>query len=112
MRSGARPRSAPDRRAFSASADRAPAFRSMRSSRRMAMRCTAPMKALRPPPTMPTRNLACPPPSGVAYTIASALDAEQFLVGREVGAGRREIVEYPVGHLDDVVGDELRALSG
>src|SRR6185437_16833780 len=70
------------------------------------------MNALRPPPIMPTRRRPpLSPPTAAAWTIGSASDAEQLEVCRAIGAGRGEIVEHPVGHLDDVVGDELRALA-
>src|SRR5690349_19178092 len=42
---------------------------------------------------------------------ASGAEAEQLQVGGAVGAGGGEVVEHPVGDLDDVVGDELRALA-
>ena len=54
MRSGARPSSAPEAFAFFASAESAPATNSYWSSMRAARRCTAPMKAPCPPPTMPS----------------------------------------------------------
>src|SRR5580658_136175 len=57
-------------------------------------------------------NFAAPNPStAVAWTIVSAPNAEQLEVGRAIGAGRREIVEHAIRHLDDVVGDELSALA-
>src|SRR3984885_8060863 len=70
------------------------------------------MKALRPPPIMPTRRRPPFNPSmAIACTIGSALNAEQLEVGRAVGAGSGEVVEYAVRHLDDVVGDEFGALA-
>src|ERR1700722_2472310 len=70
------------------------------------------MKALRPPPIMPTRRRPPFNPSpAVAWTIGSALNAEQLEVGRAVGAGSGEVVEYAIGHFDDVVGDEFGALA-
>src|SRR5271165_4218071 len=59
MRSSARPSCSPDRRALSGVDERAPATSSYWSSRREAMRWTAPMKAPSPPPTMP--SLILPP---------------------------------------------------
>src|SRR5579871_6663059 len=76
------------------------------------MRWTAPMKALRPPPTMPTRRRPPVAPSmAVAWTMLSAPNAEELEVGVAIGAGRGKIVEHPIGHFDDVVGDELRAFA-
>ncbi len=85
----------------------------MRSSSRIAIRCTAPMKALRPPPTMPTRRRR-PPVALVAGRVHHRLQAptpSSFEIGRAIGAGGGEIVERVVGHLDDMVGDEFRALA-
>src|SRR5271154_1016808 len=39
------------------------------------------------------------------------LNAEQLKVRRAIGAGGGEIVECAIGHLDDVIGDELGALA-
>src|SRR4029077_13375438 len=70
---------------------RAPAFNWIRLSSRIAMRCTTPMKALRPPPTMPTRNRPpLSPSTAVAWTIGLAFDAEQLEIGRAVSAGLGE----------------------
>src|ERR1700679_1153202 len=70
------------------------------------------MKALRPPPTMPTRRRPpLSPSTAVAWTIGSAFNAEQLEVGRAVSAGLGEVVEHAVRHLDDVIGDELGALA-
>src|SRR5215471_3923170 len=49
--------------------------------------------------------------SAVAWAIALRAEAEQLHVGGAVGAGGGEVVEHPVGDIDDVVGDELRALA-
>jgi hypothetical protein len=46
--------SAAEAAALSGSDDSAPATNAIWSSSRIASRCTAPMKALRPPPTIPT----------------------------------------------------------
>ena len=51
---GSRPRSAAEAAAFLGSAESAPATSSYWSSMRAAMRCTAPIKAPCPPPTMPS----------------------------------------------------------
>src|SRR6266480_5256505 len=115
-RSGARPRSPPESRARWASDDRAPATSSNCPSMRAHSRCTAPMNAPRPPPTMPSRSgrevrasdvastmVRPPPPSG---------DAEHAAVGSHVGAGAGEVVERLLGDADDVVGDELRSFAG
>src|SRR5208283_2404501 len=59
MRSAASPRASPERRALSGVDDSAPATSSYWSSRREAMRWTAPMKAPSPPPTIP--SLILPP---------------------------------------------------
>jgi hypothetical protein len=44
--------------------------------------------------------------------MALIVDAEKAEIGRASGAGGREIVEDSVGHLDDVIGDELRTFAG
>src|SRR5712672_1979853 len=64
-------------------------------------RCTPPMNAPRPPPTMPSRS---------GGTMLS--DAEHAAIRGLVGAGAGEIVERLLGHPDDVVGDELRTFAG
>src|SRR5258705_8144218 len=64
-------------------------------------RCTPPMNAPRPPPTMPSRS---------GGTMSG--DAEHPAIRRLVGPGAREIVERLLGHTDDVVGDELRPFAG
>src|SRR5579863_1051371 len=70
------------------------------------------MNALRPPPIMPTRRRPpLSPAAAVAWTIVSAFNAQEFEVHRAIGAGGGEIVEHPIGHLDDVARDELRALA-
>src|SRR5215510_3448609 len=46
-----------------------------------------------------------------AAGMGSGTEPKQLHVGGAVGAGGGEVVEYPVGDLDDVVGDELRALA-
>src|SRR5580700_8638335 len=49
--------------------------------------------------------------SAVAWTIAIlGLHAEEGAIDGGVGMGRREIVEYAVGHFDDVIGDEFGAV--
>src|ERR1700678_250672 len=70
------------------------------------------MKALRPPPTMPTRRRPpFSPSTAVAWTIGSAFDAKQLEIGRAVSARLGEVVEYAVRHFDDVIGDELGTLA-
>src|SRR4051812_12599393 len=105
-------RSAALARARSGSLDSAPATSSHRSSRRAAMRWTAPMKAPRPPPTMPRRNLRRRVPLGELPLIIMAFlpgsQSKHLAVGRIVGAGFGEVVENPFGHLDDVRLDEGR----
>src|SRR6059036_2505415 len=94
MRSGARPSSAADSLARCGSDESAPATRSYCPSMRAHSRCTPPMNAPRPPPTMPSRS---------GWTISG--DAEHPEIRGEVGAGAGEIVERLLGHTDDVVGD-------
>src|SRR5437867_5469007 len=101
MRSGARPSSAADSLARCGSDERAPATSSYCPSMRAHSRCTPPMNAPRPPPTMPSL-------SGWAMSG----DAEHTAIRGEVGAGAGEIVERLVRHPDDVVGDELRPFAG
>src|SRR5580693_4368948 len=70
------------------------------------------MKALRPPPIMPTRRRPPFNPSmAVAWTTGSALNAEQLEIGPAVRARGGEVVEHAVRHLDDVVRDEFGALA-
>src|SRR5262245_11997167 len=77
------------------------------------MRCTAPMNAPWPPPTMPRRSrrpsLPSPLPS-IAMPPSSA-DAEHAPVRRLVGALADEVLERGLGHPDEVRGDELGALA-
>src|SRR6266545_4128150 len=101
MRSGARPSSAPDSLARCGSDESAPATSSYCPSMRAQSRCTPPMNAPRPPPTMPSRS---------GWTMSG--DAEHPAVRGLVGAGAGEIVERLLGHMDDVVGDELRSFAG
>src|SRR5467141_3574221 len=115
-RSGARPRSRPESLARWASDDRAPATSSNCPSIRAHRRCTAPMNAPRPPPTMPSRSGRDVRASEVASTMPrspppASGDAEHAAVGRHVGAGTGEIVERLLGDADDVVGDELRPFA-
>src|SRR5437867_901236 len=115
-RSGARPRSAPESLARWASDDRAPATSSNCPSMRAHRRCTAPMKAPRPPPTMPSRSGRGAPESAVASTMLGSSPpsghAEHAAVRRHVGTGTGEIVECLFRDADDVVGDELRSFAG
>src|SRR6266571_9193897 len=109
-RSGARPRSAPDSLARWASDDRAPATSSNCPSIRAHKRCTAPMKAPRPPPTMPSRSGEALPSLLVRRPRSD--DAEHAAIGGHVGAGAGEIVERLFRDAGDVVGDELRPFAG
>src|SRR5947208_9148207 len=115
-RSGARPRSAPESLARWASDDRAPATSSNCPSMRAHSRCTAPMNAPRPPPTMPGRSGRGAPESAVASTMLGSSPpsghAEHAAVRRHVAAGTGEIVECLFRDADDVVGDELRSFAG
>src|SRR5438093_7331219 len=115
-RSGARPRSAPESLARWASDDRAPATSSNCPSMRAHSRCTAPMNAPRPPPTMPSRSGRGAPESAVASTMLGSSPpsghAEHAAVRRHVAAGTGEIVECFFRDADDVVGDELRSFAG
>src|SRR5436309_9987497 len=113
-RSGARPRSAPESLARCASDERAPATSSNCPSMRAHKRCTAPMNAPRPPPTMPSRSGRVVRASDVASTMPGSPpsgDAEHAAVGSHVGAGTGEVVERFFGDADDVVGDELRPFA-
>src|SRR5260370_36276517 len=83
---------------------------------RGALRCTAPMNAPGPPPSMPNRMRRFPSPALVPEIIASPdlfLDlgqTEHAAVGGMVGAGLRKIVESRACGLGDVGGAERRAL--
>src|SRR5215469_11132819 len=86
---------------------------SNRSSRRAAMRCTAPMKAPGPPPTMPRRKRSD------AFRLADSIgifsvpfdhETKHFAIRLHVRARLCEIVEGMLRSLDDVAGDERRAL--
>src|SRR6266581_1430084 len=110
MRSGARPRSAPDSLARWGSDESAPATSSYCPSMRAHSRCTPPMNAPRPPPTMPSRSGRDGPNSAVASTMSG--DAEHAAVGGLVGVGAAEIVERLFRDTDDMVGDQLRAFAG
>src|SRR5262245_49752173 len=75
-------------------------------------RWTAPMKAPRPPPTMPRLSGRAALASEVASTMATpSMDAEHAAVCGLIGAGAGEIVEGLLGDADDVVGDEPGALA-
>src|SRR5262245_49175058 len=81
------------------------------------MRCTAPMKAPSPPPTMPSRirfTSLCSRPSiamGLLCSLEDRVQPEHASVGSRVGAGRGEVVEGGLSHSDDVVADESRAFA-
>src|SRR6266404_2473445 len=83
---------------------------------RAAMRCTAPINAPGPPPTMPSRMRRFPSPAFVPEVIDSpdCLDlgqTEHAAVGCKVGAGLRKIIERRACSLNDVVRDEWRAFG-
>src|SRR5271157_1543392 len=67
------------------------------------MRCTAPMKAPCPPPTMPIRTRS------LVATVS--IQAQHSAVGRIVGGDSGEIVERLVGHLDHMIADERRTFA-
>src|SRR5690606_2365318 len=82
------------------------------------MRCTAPMNAPAPPPTMPKRMRGSRPPVCVVLpsivtprASASAREPEDAAVRRLVRAGAREIVERALRDTDDVLAHELGALA-
>src|SRR5262245_117672 len=72
-------------------------------------RCTPPINAPRPPPTMPSRSGRSTPEPADASTMSG--DPEHPLIFREIGPRAREIVERLLCDANDVVGDELRALA-
>src|SRR5271154_1567706 len=78
---------------------------------RAASRCTAPMNAPWPPPTMPSRSRRDTVPSDFP-SIAMSADPQQFAVGRLVDAAGGEIVERAGRGGNQVSGDERRALGG
>src|SRR5437016_290856 len=101
MRSGARPRSAPDSLARCGSDERAPATSSYCPSRRAHSRCTPPINAPRPPPTMPSLS---------GWTIVRRCRASGD--SRPGRCRRRRNRRTPVPSPDDVIGDELRPFAG
>src|SRR5258706_2856105 len=69
------------------------------------MRCTAPMKAPSPPPTMPRRmRLSC----FIFSSPGEASKAQHPLQLRSIGARPGKVVERLLGHPDDVIADEPR----
>src|SRR6478752_7873731 len=88
----------PDVRARSASDDSAPQTREYASSSRAAMRCTAPMKAPSPPPTMPRRTRW--------FGRIASVQAEHAPVRLIVRARGGEVIERLFRHLDHMVADE------
>src|SRR5262252_422275 len=77
------------------------------------MRCTPPMNAPWPPPTMP-RRMRRGAASVFAPSMAiapSSADAEHSLVRGRVHAAAGKIVERALGHADDVIGDERRTFA-
>src|ERR1700686_740610 len=84
---------------------------------RAAMRCTAPMNAPGPPPTIPSRMRRFPSPAVVPEIIrvTNNLDlrkTEHAAVRGLIRAGLREIVKRRTGSLNDVVRNERRAFRG
>src|SRR5690606_25677432 len=82
------------------------------------MRCTAPMNAPAPPPTMPKRMRGSRPPVCVVLpsivtprASASAREPEDAAIRRLVRARVREVVERALRHADDVLAHELSALA-
>src|SRR5882762_10064834 len=75
------------------------------------MRCTAPMNAPGPPPTIPSRIRRCTLASLLPLIAIARLSAQaqHFLVHRRVDAARSEIVEGAFRHANDVLGDKIRA---
>src|SRR5690349_21288616 len=67
------------------------------------MRCTAPIKAPSPPPTIPSRSRRVTP--------MSVLQAHQRADLMQIGAAAGKIVKRPLGHTDDVAADEVRAFA-
>src|SRR3954466_12577750 len=82
------------------------------------MRCTAPMNAPCPPPTMPSRmrpvKRSLRPSIGITAPFlrrGAPSEPERELVGLDVGRAAREVVEGVLGDADDVALDEGRALG-
>src|SRR6516225_7075713 len=92
-----------------ASDDSAPATSSYRSSRRAAIRCTAPMNAPCPPPTMPNRNLRVIECSSMMR--ADALQTQHPPDLRRIDAAASEVVEGLLRHANDVPPDEFRPFA-
>src|ERR1044072_8858935 len=84
---------------------------------REARRCTAPMNAPCPPPTMPRRmrpmNLSLRPVTILLSprNFARSADPMRFLVRLHIHGAAGKIVEGVRGDLDDMRGDEGRALG-
>src|SRR5690242_3634647 len=66
------------------------------------------MNAPSPPPTMPMRSLRFH--DSITSLLGSA-EAEHLAIGGRVALATREIVEGHLGRLDEVPGDERRALG-
>src|SRR5439155_13007480 len=81
--------------------------------RRAAMRCTAPMKAPSPPPTMPRRMRRPAATELLALiVIAAPSEAEHSPDLLRIALGAGEVVERFLGDADDVLADELGAFGG
>src|ERR1700745_2970809 len=79
---------------------------------RAAMRCTAPINAPGPPPTMPRRSRRCLPcclDSAGMFTPLSCRKPQHSPVGFLVRTGFCKIVERALGDLNDVPLDNRRA---
>src|SRR5437899_11599951 len=109
MRSGARPRSAPDSLARWGPDGSAPATSSYCPSMRAHSRCTPPMNAPRPPPTMPSRSGRAAAESWPASTMSG--DAEHPAIRGEIGAGAGEHVERLLRNLFHLVDEDLLPLE-
>src|SRR6516162_1021974 len=80
---------------------------------RAAMRCTAPINAPGPPPTMPRRRRRCLPcclDSAGMFTLLPCRKPQHSPVGFLVGTGFCKIVERALGDLNDVPLDKRCAL--
>src|SRR4051812_29074066 len=79
---------------------------------RAARRCTAPMKAPSPPPTMPylilPSALSLLPVIAIVFPLRKTQGAA---IGLLIDAGGGEIVEGLLGHADDLVLDKLGTLA-
>src|SRR5882672_11279003 len=76
------------------------------------MRCTPPMNAPWPPPTMPRRmRRGTVPVIAPSMAMAASADAQHLFVRGRVHPAAGKVVERALGHADDVVGDERRTFA-